>query len=88
MPRRHRHRLAALVAALVALAVLAGCGGDAPPADQGFGVNRDVRLADCDDWNNAGVDERMVTVRDIRNFAGGPIGNVEARGAILSLIHI
>lgn len=79
---RRRHRLS-LAASAAALAVLAGCGGDTAPAEQGIGVNQTLQLADCDDWNKSGVDERLITVKQLRDFAGGPVGNIEARGAIL-----
>jgi hypothetical protein len=82
--RRIRSRLAASAAALLGALVLASCGGD-PPADRGVGGGQPLRLADCDAWNESSVEERLVTVRQLRDFAGGPIGEVPegARGAIL-----
>ena len=44
---------------------------------------REVRLADCADWRKASVRERFGTVRDIREFAGGPVGPPPGRGAVL-----
>jgi hypothetical protein len=68
---------------LVAVAAVAGCGGDTAPAEQGIGVNRTLQLANCEDWNKSGVDERLITVKQLRDFAGAPVGNIDARGAIL-----
>lgn len=68
---------------LSAGAILAGCGGDSPPAQQGVGGNKALRLANCDDWTSSGVDERLATVKQLTDFAGGPVGEIDARGAIL-----
>jgi hypothetical protein len=67
-------------AALVAAAVLAvaGCGGGedsgTPQGDVGgptIGVS--ITLADCTDWQDATVEERLGTIEQIANFAGGAI---------------
>jgi hypothetical protein len=42
-----------------------------------------VRLADCAEWNSAGVRERFGTVQDLREFAGGPVGPPPGHGATL-----
>ncbi len=63
--------------------ILAGCGGDSPPAQQGVGGNKSLRLANCDDWTGSSVDERLATVNQLTDFAGGPVGEIDARGAIL-----
>jgi hypothetical protein len=34
-----------------------------------------VRLANCRDWQNGNVRERYGTIREIREFAGGPAGS-------------
>ncbi len=73
-------RLAAGLLAAAGLA-LAGCGGDSAPADQGVGGNTPLRLADCDDWNGSGVDERLTTVRQLRDLNAGP--NEAVRGPVL-----
>jgi hypothetical protein len=72
-------RLAAGLIAAAALA-LAGCGGD-PPADQGVGGNTPLRLANCDDWNGSGVEERLFTVEQLRQLNEGTSDVV--RGAVL-----
>jgi hypothetical protein len=76
---------AALAGAAIALscATLIACGGDSAPADQGIGVNASLQLADCDDWNKSSVEQRLATVKQLREFAGSPIGEVNARGRIL-----
>jgi hypothetical protein len=73
-------RLAATLAASLGLA-LAGCGGDTAPAEQGVGGNTPLRLADCEDWNESGVEQRLNTVRQLREFNAGPSERV--RGAVL-----
>jgi hypothetical protein len=67
----------AAAAGAVALAV-AGCGGGSdsgtPQGDVGgpsIGVS--ITLADCTDWQEATVDERLGTIEQIENFAGGPV---------------
>lgn len=46
-----------------------------------------IRLADCTDWLDADVAERLATVRQIRAFAGGPTGSPGSRGATLPDEH-
>ncbi len=72
-----RRRTAAALAA-VALLAAAGCGGGSdsgtPQGDVGgptIGVP--ITLADCADWQDATVDERLGTIEQIANFAGSPI---------------
>jgi hypothetical protein len=81
--------LAAAALAAAALAV-AGCGGGSdsgtPQGDVGgptIGVP--ITLADCTDWQDATVDERLGTIEQIENFAGGPVvgGPEGARGPTL-----
>jgi hypothetical protein len=81
-PGRGPAALAAGVLAGLALAA-SGCGGDERPADQGVGAGTALRLADCEDWNDSAVEERLATVTQLREFAGGPVGETPGRGAIL-----
>ena len=71
---RQRLLLALTVAVLAALA---GCGGDeggAPSVPvQGLDVGQSISLADCDDWKQASTEQRLGTIRELRNFAGGPV---------------
>ncbi len=75
-----------LVAGTIALIVVltAGCGGGQP--DQNVGgpdLGVPVRLADCSDWRDATVSERLGTVHELREFAGGPTGSPGGHGATL-----
>ncbi|MDP9189897.1 MAG: hypothetical protein M3O25_11665 [Actinomycetota bacterium] len=76
------------MAAAVSLAV-AACGDDrgpsTPPVNLGGpGINAPIQLADCTDWQDASVEERLGTIEQIENFAGGPVGTGGGRGAVLS----
>jgi len=75
-------------AALAAAAALSACGGGedsgTPAVDAGgptLGVP--IQLASCEDWEGATVDERLGTIAQIENFAGGPVGNDNLEGATL-----
>jgi hypothetical protein len=70
---RDRLAVAALTAAL---AVLAGCGskGGSPSVPvQGLNVGQSISLADCTDWKNSSTEQRLGTIRELRNFAGGEV---------------
>jgi hypothetical protein len=71
----HRRALAALcVLAVITLA--AGCGGGSgtqPQIDVGPNVGEPINLADCNDWNQANTEQRLGTIRQLKDFAGGPI---------------
>jgi hypothetical protein len=43
-----------------------------------------INLADCRDWNDGSVEERLGTIAQIREFTGGPVSGTEARGRTLS----
>jgi hypothetical protein len=67
-------RLSVLLAALVV--ALAGCGSDSstpPQAGAGPNVGQPISLADCSDWNQANTEERLGTIEQLKNFAGGPV---------------
>jgi hypothetical protein len=56
--------------------------------DVGPNVGQPIALADCHDWNQANVEQRIGTIHQIKDFAGGPIvGNNASspagRGAVL-----
>jgi hypothetical protein len=42
-----------------------------------------LRAVDCADWRRAGPTERAGTVRQLRRFAGGPVGSPAGHGAVL-----
>ena len=60
-------------AALVAGALLAGCGGgDAPQAGpRGFSASR-LQTADCSDWKRLSIRERMQVIDQLEEIARGP----------------
>jgi hypothetical protein len=71
--------------ALVAL-VIAACGGsDASNTASGAGphISAPLRLADCTDWKRADASERLGTVGQLRDFAGGPTGSSGGHGNVL-----
>ena len=39
--------------------------------------------ADCTDWKKADAAQRLGTVRELRDFAGGPVGQTPAHGNVL-----
>jgi hypothetical protein len=74
--RLRSRRLAVGICALAAAAALAGCGGGSstqPQVDVGPNVGQPISLADCDDWNQANTSQRLGTIKQLKNFAGGPI---------------
>ena len=55
---------------------IVGCGGGTntqPQVDVGPNVGQPIALADCHDWEQANVEQRLGTIHQIRDFAGGPI---------------
>jgi hypothetical protein len=61
---------AALVAAIV------GCGSDSsqpPRPGAGPNVGASINLADCRDWEQATVEERLGTLEQLEVFAGGQV---------------
>lgn len=81
-----------LAVTLAAVAVwVAGCGGGSstqPQVDVGPNVGQPINLADCNDWQQANVEQRLGTIDQLKGFAGGPIiGNnassPSGRGSVL-----
>ena len=72
------HASRASVAALVAGLALSGClGGTSSggrPASAGARIGTPLQLAACRDWHKATPSERQGTIRQLRAFAGGPVG--------------
>jgi hypothetical protein len=62
---------------VLAVAVLiAGCGGGSgtqPQIDVGPNVGQSIALADCNDWNQANTEQRLGTIQQLKDFAGGPV---------------
>jgi hypothetical protein len=72
---RSRH-VAVAVCALITGALIAGCGGGSstqPQVDVGPNVGQPISLADCNDWNQANTEQRLGTIQQLKDFAGGPI---------------
>jgi len=76
-----------LAAALAALAV-AGCGGGSGEAHEdgaGARIGVPLRLADCTDWKQADVAERLGTLGQLSGFAGGEVaGTGGGTGPVLA----
>ncbi len=75
---RHRRvvRAALGVGALLAVLLVAGCGGGTntqPQVDVGPNVGQPISLADCNDWNQANTEQRLGTIQELKGFAGGPV---------------
>jgi hypothetical protein len=64
-----------------------GCGGDdagsAEQSQQGPQLGAPINLADCRDWNAGSLDERLGTIRAIRDFLGEPVPGTGGTGAVL-----
>lgn len=50
----------------------------------GPGLDVPLRLADCGDWNDASVAQKLATVDRVEAFAGGPTGSPAGHGATLT----
>ena len=76
-----RDRLA-LTLLIGALTALAGCGGGSPGTPtvpvQGLNVGQSIGLADCRDWEQASTEQRLGTIRELKNFAGGEVVGADA----------
>jgi hypothetical protein len=72
------HARRASLAALAAGLALSGClGGDSSggqPASAGARIGTPLQLAACRDWRKATPAERQGTIRQLRAFAGGSVG--------------
>jgi hypothetical protein len=75
------------VAAILLIAViLAGCGGsDGGESPSGGPVQLDapIQLADCTDWNEGSVDERLGTIDQIETFISNPVPGTGGTGVTL-----
>jgi hypothetical protein len=75
----------------IAVGAIAGCGGGSstqPQVDVGPNVGQPISLADCNDWNQANTEQRLGTIKQLKDFAGGPVvGNSASapsgRGSVL-----
>jgi hypothetical protein len=65
---------------------LGGClGGDSDSVSNAAGptIGGSVRTADCAGWRTADPSTRNNTIREIRGFAGGPVGSGDREGSTL-----
>ena len=79
-------RIATAAALVGSFLAVAACGGDTSgnaSSDAGVNVGAPINLADCTDWNDASVEERLGTVAQIRDFTGGPVAGTDETGAVL-----
>ena len=70
------HHTAKALALLGIIAGLSGCGSGSstqPQVDVGPNVGEPINLADCHDWNQANTEQRLGTIKQLRDFAGGPV---------------
>jgi hypothetical protein len=73
-------------AVLLISLTLAGCGGSDGGGSAGGGsatLDNSVELANCTDWNEGSVEERLGTIRQIRTFVSGPVPGTGGRGVTL-----
>jgi hypothetical protein len=71
-----RTRCVLALTLIAAAAAFAGCGGGSstqPQVDVGPNVGQPINLADCNDWQQANVEQRLGTIKQLRGYAGGPI---------------
>jgi hypothetical protein len=85
-----RNRLLIALVACMTVAALVGCGSSstAPRLGAGPNVGASISLADCNDWKRATTEERLGTLAQLKDFAGGSVvgGNPSASagtGAVL-----
>jgi len=79
---------AALMLAFLIAAAAAGCGEDdvsqeQAQADLGIDLGAPINLADCTDWQQGDVSQRLGTIAELEEFLGGPVGNPGGHGATL-----
>jgi hypothetical protein len=64
------------IAAVMIAAALSGCGSGSsaqPQLGVGPNVGEPINLADCSDWNRSSPAERLGTIGQLEDFAGGPV---------------
>jgi hypothetical protein len=82
-------RLAAtLLLSILIAAAAAGCGEDnvsqeEAQAELGVDLGAPINLADCTDWEEGDVSQRLGTIRELEEFLGGPTGTPSGHGATL-----
>lgn len=73
--------LAPILLTIAAIAI-AGCGGGDDSSEgvgqQGPQLAEPINLADCRDWNAGSAEERLGTIRGIRDFLGTPVPGTDS----------
>jgi hypothetical protein len=75
-PLRRRVGVPAVLSGFAVALLIAGCGGGSgtqPQIDVGPNVGQSIALADCNDWNQANTEQRLGTIQQLKDFAGGPV---------------
>jgi hypothetical protein len=78
----------ALLLSFVVAAAAAGCGEDnvsqeEAQAELGIDLGAPINLANCSDWQQGDVSQRLGTIRELEEFLGGPTGSPGTSGATL-----
>ena len=71
---------------LLAAVALTGCGGSDDGESSGgvqAQLDQPIELADCTDWEEGSVQERLGTIKQIRTFIGGPVPGTGGTGVTL-----
>ena len=85
-------RAARIASALILIpiaALAAGCGEDnvskeEAQAELGVDLGVPLNLAECRDWEDGDVSQRLGTIAELTDVLGGPVGNAEGgHGATL-----
>jgi hypothetical protein len=87
---RHAAQARQLIAAAVVAVGLGACGGGGAPAAKPAAPTAsgnpdlgELRLVDCRSWRHGDEHARRGTVRQLREFATGPVGSPAGHGARL-----
>jgi hypothetical protein len=65
----------AAIVILLAAAAISACGSSGSSGTVGTRIPGDMRLAKCSDWRLANREQRLGTLAQLENFAGGPVGS-------------
>lgn len=90
-PHKIIRRLLCGLTVLAIVSVAAGCGGGSgtqPQVDVGPNVGEPINLADCHDWNQANTEQRLGTIKELKDFSGGQVvgnnaGSPSGTGSVL-----
>jgi hypothetical protein len=66
--------------------VLAGCSEEGTGGGSGVAgpqLGQPIQLANCTDWQNGSVEERLGTIKQIREYFGGSVPGTGGTGSVL-----